>query len=38
MENDEIVAALEAAERSFERSPETIEAGLDIDDPELVQL
>lgn len=38
MENSAVVDALRAAERSFERSPETIEEGLDVDDPELVQL
>lgn len=38
MENNSVVTALEAAERSFEREPETIEEGLDVDDAELVQL
>lgn len=38
MENSAVVDALAAAERSFERSPETIEEGLDVDDLELVQL
>lgn len=38
MENDDVRDALAAAERSFERSPETIEEGLDVDDAELVQL
>jgi len=38
MENSTVVDALAAAERSFERSPETVEDGLDVDEPELVQL
>lgn len=38
MESDDVREALRAAERSFERMPETIEEGLDVDDPELVQL
>ena len=38
MENNDVREALREAERSFERSPETIETGLDVDDPELVQL
>lgn len=38
MENDDVVDALTAAERSFERMPETIEDGLDVDVAELVQL
>ena len=38
MVNDDIREALAAAERTFEASPVTIEAGLDVDDPELIQL
>lgn len=38
MENDTIVAALAAAERSFEQTPKNIEEGLDVEDAELVQL
>lgn len=38
MENNDVQEALRAAERSFERPPETVEEGLDVDDPELVQL
>lgn len=38
MENSEVVDAFRAAARSFERSPETIEGGLDVDEAELVQL
>lgn len=38
MENNAVVDALAPAERSFERSPETIEEGLDVDEAELVQL
>ena len=38
MESEEIRDDLEAAERTFERQPGTIETGLDVDDPELVQL
>jgi len=36
--NDEIRDQLVDAERAFEGSPGTIENGLDVDDPELVQL
>ena len=38
MVNDDIRDDLTAAERTFEESPVTIEDGLDVDDPELVQL
>lgn len=38
MENDDVSDALDAAERSFDQSPETIETGLDVDSAELVQL
>lgn len=38
MENDAVADALAAAQRGFERSPETIEDGLDVDAAELVQL
>lgn len=38
MENRSVLESLEAAERSFERAPENVEAGLDVDDAELVQL
>lgn len=38
MENNDVLDALAAAERSFERSPETVEEGLDVDEAELVQL
>lgn len=38
MESNDVLAALDAAERSFQRSPDTIEEGLDVDDAELVQL
>jgi hypothetical protein len=38
MQNSDVIDALEAAERSFEHTPETIEEGLDVDDEELVQL
>lgn len=38
MENSEVVDKLAAAEQRFERSPETVEKGLDIDEAELVQL
>ena len=38
VENNSVVTALETAERSFERAPETIEEGLDIENAELVQL
>lgn len=36
--NDDIRDDLAAAERTFEESPVTIEEGLDVDDPELIQL
>ena len=36
MVNDDIREALSAAERTFEESPVTIEASLDVDDPELI--
>ncbi|WP_247730991.1 hypothetical protein [Halovivax limisalsi] len=38
MVSDDIRDDLAAAERTFEESPVTIEAGLDVTDPELVQL
>lgn len=38
MVNDDIRDDLAAAERTFEESPVTIEDGLDVGDPELVQL
>jgi len=38
MVNDDIRNDLAAAERTFEESPVTIEDGLDVDEPELVQL
>jgi hypothetical protein len=38
MENNSVVTALEVAEQSFERAPETIEEGLNVEDAELVQL
>jgi HEPN domain-containing protein len=38
MENRSVLESLEAAERSFERAPENVEAGLDVEDAELVQL
>ena len=38
MVNDELRADLDAAERAFETTPDVIEDGLDVDDPELVQL
>jgi HEPN domain-containing protein len=38
MENSDVVDALDAAERSFEQSPENIEEGLDVEEAELVQL
>ncbi len=38
MVNEGIRDDLAAAERTFEQSPVTIEKGLDVDDPELVQL
>ena len=36
--NDDIRARLDAAEQAFETRPDEIETGLDVDDPELVQL
>lgn len=38
MENRSVVEALEMAERSFERAPQNIEEGLDVEGAELVQL
>ncbi|WP_313692341.1 hypothetical protein [Halorarum halobium] len=38
MENEDVREVLREAEHSFERMPETIEEGLDVDDAELVQL
>mgnify|MGYP000167324059 CR=1 FL=1 len=38
MENRSVVEALDAAERSFERAPENVEEGLDVEAAELVQL
>lgn len=38
MENSDVLDALVEAERSFERAPEEIEVGLDVEDAELVQL
>ncbi|QGN07706.1 hypothetical protein Hrd1104_10615 [Halorhabdus sp. CBA1104] len=38
MKNSDVVDALDAAEQSFEQAPENIEAGLDVEDAELVQL
>lgn len=38
MVNDDIRDDLAAAERTFEVSPDTVEEGLDVDDPKLVQL
>ena len=38
MKNSDVVEALNRAERSFERSPENIEEGLDVEEAELVQL
>lgn len=38
MENSDVGDALDAAERSFEQSPENIEAGLNVEEAELVQL
>lgn len=37
MENDDVLETLAAAEEWFERTPETIEVGLDVDEAELVQ-
>jgi len=38
MDNNAVIEALENAEVSFEKVPETIKEGLDVDDAELVQL
>lgn len=38
MKNSDVVDALDAAEQGFERAPENIEEGLDVEDAELVQL
>lgn len=38
MENNDVLDALAEAERSFERAPEGIETGLDVEEAELVQL
>lgn len=38
MENETVRDALVLAERRFDESPERIEEGLDVDDPELIQL
>jgi len=38
MENNSVVNALEASERSFEQAPRNVEAGLDVEEAELVQL
>lgn len=38
MVTDDIRTELDAAERAFETTPDVIEEGLDVDDPELVQL
>lgn len=38
MKNSDVVEALDTAERSFERSPENIEEGLDVEEAEFVQL
>lgn len=38
MENNGVLDALTEAERSFERVPEVIETGLDVEEAELVQL
>lgn len=38
MPSDDARDALVAAQRAFERSPDTVETGLDVDEPELVQL
>ncbi|MFC6787127.1 hypothetical protein ACFQFH_14960 [Halobaculum halobium] len=38
MENSDVLDALAEAEHSFEQSPDTVEDGLDVDEPELVQL
>lgn len=38
MENSDVLDALAEAERSFERAPEEIEAGLDVEEAELLQL
>lgn len=38
MESSDVGDALDTAERSFEQSPENVEAGLDVEEAELVQL
>jgi HEPN domain-containing protein len=38
MENNSVVDALEDSERSFERAPQNVEKGLDVEEAELVQL
>jgi len=38
MENNSVVNALEASERSFEQAPRNVEEGLDVEEAELVQL
>jgi hypothetical protein len=38
MKNSDVVEALDAAEQSFEQSPENIEEGLDVEEAKLVQL
>ncbi|NHN65898.1 hypothetical protein G9463_22005 [Haloarcula sp. JP-Z28] len=38
MENESVLNALAAAERSFEQTPQNVEDGLDVDEAELVQL
>ncbi|WP_226023795.1 hypothetical protein [Halomicrobium salinisoli] len=38
MENSDVTDALDEAGRSFERSPENVEEGLDVEEAELVQL
>ncbi len=38
MVSDDVREALDDAERSFERSPQNVETGLDVDSAELVQL
>jgi len=38
MENNSVVNALEASERSFEQAPGNVEEGLDVEEAELVQL
>lgn len=38
MKNSDVVEALDAAEQSFEQSPENIEEGLNVEEAKLVQL